>query len=174
MAGESRRIAVEAERRKRPAGPEGPEKPKRTAWVRNSYPIHVALGGAMEHLRIGAHRRRTELAQRRARPQPWVPAESTSRVSRMHGRATFWHPLFFREQIGAIEVPSKRNHHCDAVALTKAITEAFAVLDIHRLLDTDIAFCCAWVASMSHELQAAMRWAELMSLRAARLLARLE
>ncbi|MCV3768707.1 Crp/Fnr family transcriptional regulator [Rhizobium sp. TRM95796] len=68
-------------------------------------------------------------------------------------------------------------YHCDAVALTESVTEAFAVADIRRLLEADIGFCRAWAASMSHQLQAARRRAELMSLRTvrtARLLARLE
>ena len=57
------------------------------------------------------------------------------------------------------------HYHCDAIALTEAVTEAFAVSDIRRLLDTDIGFSRAWAASMSHQLQAARRRAELMSLR---------
>lgn len=57
------------------------------------------------------------------------------------------------------------HYHCDAVALTDAVTEAFAVSDIRRLLDTDIGFCRAWAASMSNQLQIARRRAELMSLR---------
>ncbi|CAN7227738.1 Crp/Fnr family transcriptional regulator [Rhizobium sp. LjRoot254] len=57
------------------------------------------------------------------------------------------------------------HYHCDAIALTEAVTEAFAVPDIRRLLDTDIGFCRAWAASMSNQLQVARRRAELMSLR---------
>lgn len=57
------------------------------------------------------------------------------------------------------------HYHCDAVALTESETDAFAVSDIRRLLDTDLGFCRAWAASMSHQLQAARRRAELMSLR---------
>lgn len=57
------------------------------------------------------------------------------------------------------------HYHCDAVALTQSATEAFAVSDIRRLLETDIGVCRAWAAAMSHELQAARRRAELMSLR---------
>lgn len=57
------------------------------------------------------------------------------------------------------------HYHCDAVALTECLTEAYAVADIRRLLKTDIDFCRAWAASMSHQLQAARRRAELMSLR---------
>lgn len=57
------------------------------------------------------------------------------------------------------------HYHCGAVALTESVTEAFAVGDIRRLLETDIGFCRAWAASMSHQLQAARRRAELMSLR---------
>jgi CRP-like cAMP-binding protein len=45
------------------------------------------------------------------------------------------------------------------------LTEAYAVADIRRLLKTDIGFCLAWAASMSHQLQAARSRAELMSLR---------
>jgi len=47
----------------------------------------------------------------------------------------------------------------------ESVTDAFAVADIRRLLETDIGFCRAWAASMSHQLQAARRRAELMSLR---------
>ena len=57
------------------------------------------------------------------------------------------------------------HYHCDAVALTESETDAFAVSDIRQLLDTDIGFCRAWAAAMSHQLQAARRRAELMSLR---------
>jgi CRP-like cAMP-binding protein len=57
------------------------------------------------------------------------------------------------------------HYHCDAVALMESETEAFAVSDIRQLLDTDIGFCRAWAAAMSHQLQAARRRAELMSLR---------
>ena len=57
------------------------------------------------------------------------------------------------------------HYHCDAVALTGAVTDAFAVADIRRLLETDIDFCRGWAASMSHQLQTARRRAELMSLR---------
>jgi CRP-like cAMP-binding protein len=57
------------------------------------------------------------------------------------------------------------HYHCDAIVLTGAVTEAFAVVDIRRLLETDIDFCRGWAASMSHQLQTARRRAELMSLR---------
>lgn len=57
------------------------------------------------------------------------------------------------------------HYHCDAIALTDSATAAFAVSDIRRLLDGDTAFCCAWAAAMSHQLQAARRRAELMALR---------
>jgi CRP-like cAMP-binding protein len=57
------------------------------------------------------------------------------------------------------------HYHCDAVALMESATDAFAVADIRRLLEADIGFCRAWAASMSHQLQAARRRAELMSLR---------
>jgi CRP-like cAMP-binding protein len=57
------------------------------------------------------------------------------------------------------------HYHCDAVALMESVTDAYAVADIRRLLETDIGFCRAWAASMSHQLQAARRRAELMSLR---------
>jgi len=56
------------------------------------------------------------------------------------------------------------HYHCEAVALTESVTEAFVVGDIRRLLETDIGFCRAWAASMSHQLQAARRRTELMSL----------
>jgi CRP-like cAMP-binding protein len=56
-------------------------------------------------------------------------------------------------------------YHCDAVALVESVTKAFAVADIRALLETDIGFCRAWAASMSHQLQAARRRAELISLR---------
>jgi CRP-like cAMP-binding protein len=45
------------------------------------------------------------------------------------------------------------HYHCDAIALTEAVTEAFAAPDIRRLLDADIGFCRASAASMSHQLQ---------------------
>jgi CRP-like cAMP-binding protein len=57
------------------------------------------------------------------------------------------------------------HYHCDAIVLTGAVTEAFAVVDIRRLLEADIDFCRRWAASMSHQLQTARRRAELMSLR---------
>lgn len=57
------------------------------------------------------------------------------------------------------------SYHCDGIAMTDAETEAYAVVDIQRLLDTDVRFCRAWAFAMSHQLQAARRRAELVSLR---------
>lgn len=57
------------------------------------------------------------------------------------------------------------SYHCDGIAMTDAETEAYAITDIHRLLDTDVRFCRAWALAMSHQLQAARRRAELVSLR---------
>jgi CRP-like cAMP-binding protein len=57
------------------------------------------------------------------------------------------------------------HYHCDAIALTESATAAFAVSEIRRLLDSDIGFCRAWAAAMSHQLQTARRRAELMALR---------
>jgi CRP-like cAMP-binding protein len=57
-------------------------------------------------------------------------------------------------------------YHCDGVATTNAETYAYAVADIRHLLDTDIGFCRAWAAAVSHQLQAARKRAELVSLRA--------
>ena len=71
----------------------------------------------------------------------------------------------FRGDILAEASIFSEHYHCDAVALLESETEAFAVADIRRLLDTDIGFCRAWAAAMSHQLQAARRRAELMSLR---------
>jgi len=56
-------------------------------------------------------------------------------------------------------------YHCDGVAMTDAETLAYPVADIRRLLDTDVGFCRAWAAAVSHQLQAARRRTELASLR---------
>lgn len=56
-------------------------------------------------------------------------------------------------------------YHCDGVAMTDAETLAYPVADIRRLLDTDIGFCHAWAAAVSHRLQVARKRAELASLR---------
>ena len=56
-------------------------------------------------------------------------------------------------------------YHCDGVATTAAVTHAYSVADIRRLLETDISFCRAWAAEVSRQLQAARKRAELVSLR---------
>lgn len=57
------------------------------------------------------------------------------------------------------------NYHCDAVASTEVVADVYAASEVRRLIETDIAFCRAWAAALSHQLQAARRRAELMSLR---------
>ena len=55
-------------------------------------------------------------------------------------------------------------YHCDAVAITATRTRRFAILDIHRRLNTDPAFAVAWATHLAGEVQNARYRAEILSM----------